>query len=1305
MDTQTDVRNIMTEAQNKTGGYGVPRAERPNWLCVAYAFAPINRSGTYRTLGFVKHLDQLGWDATVLTVEPRDEPLDSDLMRQVPASTQVIRTGWVNLIEGIKEFFGLDSSAPLEPPTGHAESREAAYARAACHFYDAMHGGWGDLGGDRSLRDWISRLIMTPDSRVGWISPAVSRGMRAIRRRRPKVIYSSSPYMSAHIIALILSRWSRIPWVADFRDPWRGNPFREMGYPSLDFWDSFLERAVLQGAAHIVCNTPTMRDSLCQRLPFVNSKCSTIVNGYDGELFDSIQPRRLAPKEHFVLLHCGEFYGPRSPHAWFAGLRRVLEESPELSESVEVALLGSEYYNRRKLIEIAAETGVAKQVRVLGHRGHSETLSYVAGSDALILAGPAGAGSELQIPNKLFEYLAIRRPIIASVSPDSPTVAVLREAHAEALVCEPDDEIGLSQALKQLIRDRRVDVREPWSGIDKFERRRRAEELAAVFEQVSGVAVPLSTTADERASFERALRQQDERPSRFTSGSGRHQVRTGPSRREGSGEVEHEPVSVIVTVADDLNGLRVMLDSLTKQTRTPDEVVVATGGRKPSNGPLTELVESYPFARLATGKKCNIAEGRNRAIRNARHEIIACIDAGCEAKQDWLEKITAPFNDPTVEVVGGCYNVDGRTWFEQLVGLVTMPGAVRPVDPLHFNPSARSLAFRRAAWQRAHGFPNWLKTAEDTLFDLKLRSLDPPPNYYFAGDAVVNWRPRSTPAAVFRQFFGYARGEAQIGRGRAVHSYHSRRYVTIILWLIAALVSGVQSYVLASLGTMFLALLILLWPHHRQARLARRKMHSGPMYMAGLAIGEWVTLGQWLGFRRGRKDRKEEPDVYIDRLRAYLGSDSADISVPAWSMRAVPLPRTLIISWHWAPTNRASANVMAALFQNAPSSAFRVITRHLPMPPVDARTLCPPIPTEYVDWPLPDDRPVRIWTALADLTTLVKMIRRADRLNDRWGVERVLSVFPHRFSMVGGWLVARRLGVPYVAYMHDLCSEAIITRVRAKKILWRIIDRKLLRHAWMVIVPTEEFAQHYRSRGIRRLWTLPHCLPTGVPPSEPHDEQETLRIIYSGNVYEPHEDAIAAILQATRDLPEVRFTFQSNPHPLLRDQSAAWLSRRQAMENLQEADVFLVALGSRTPYPLEIHGCFPSKITDYLAVGRPILAVVPPGCFVDRFIRETGCGLVVNSLNPTSLREAIERLRDPQLREQMAAAGRRVTEQIEPDYWFSLLRQRLVFGPPHQSSAPPFPAQSEDAEQEIGAKHDLLSSQEPLLLASTVRER
>ncbi|MCH7591967.1 MAG: hypothetical protein IH989_04185 [Planctomycetes bacterium] len=79
-----------------------PKAGRRRWLCVAYAFPPINRSGTHRTLGFVNHLDRLGWDASVLTVLPRDEPLDESLIREVPDSTSVVRTPWVDRIAQVK---------------------------------------------------------------------------------------------------------------------------------------------------------------------------------------------------------------------------------------------------------------------------------------------------------------------------------------------------------------------------------------------------------------------------------------------------------------------------------------------------------------------------------------------------------------------------------------------------------------------------------------------------------------------------------------------------------------------------------------------------------------------------------------------------------------------------------------------------------------------------------------------------------------------------------------------------------------------------------------------------------------------------------------------------------------------------------------------------------------------------------------------------------------------------------------------------------------------------------------------------
>ena len=87
------------------GAPSIRSPSRRHWLCVAYAFPPINRSGTFRTLGFVKHLHKLGWDATVLTVPPGDEPVDNALLTQVPPSTEVIRVPWTDLIARVKSLW------------------------------------------------------------------------------------------------------------------------------------------------------------------------------------------------------------------------------------------------------------------------------------------------------------------------------------------------------------------------------------------------------------------------------------------------------------------------------------------------------------------------------------------------------------------------------------------------------------------------------------------------------------------------------------------------------------------------------------------------------------------------------------------------------------------------------------------------------------------------------------------------------------------------------------------------------------------------------------------------------------------------------------------------------------------------------------------------------------------------------------------------------------------------------------------------------------------------------------------------
>ena len=356
--------------------------------------------------------------------------------------------------------------------------------------------------------------------------------------------------------------------------------------------------------------------------------------------------------------------------------------------------------------------------------------------------------------------------------------------------------------------------------------------------------------------------------------------------------------------------------------------------------------------------------------------------------------------------------------------------------------------------------------------------------------------------------------------------------------------------------------------------------------------------------------------------------------------------RTLVVSWHWPPVNRASAGVLGALFRTAPYGAFRVVTRsfsdsssvdHRPAPhDLDRRVPATRIPA------FPHTHRTSALTGLMEITRTFRAIVRAGCATGRtWNASRVLAVYPHRYSLLAGWCIARRLRIPLALYMHDLCAEAITFKNPLRRGFWRVVDLLCLKQADLVLVPTRQFADHYQRRGIPSTWVLPHCVNPSVKVPEFPQPRRKLHLHYSGLIYEPHEDAARAFLRATRTLPDVAVTFHSNPEGcrgLLGQAGAQWVPFDAATAALARADVLLMFLGTHTPCPLEVMGCFPSKMVEYLCAGRPILAVVPCGSFVDRFISDNKCGLVVTDHDPHTITRAIDRLRNPVIRRRMAAA-------------------------------------------------------------------
>jgi len=180
----------------------------------------------------------------------------------------------------------------------------------------------------------------------------------------------------------------------------------------------------------------------------------------------------------------------------------------------------------------------------------------------------------------------------------------------------------------------------------------------------------------------------------------------------------------------------------------------------------------------------NISQGRNAAIAEATGEIIASTDAGVRLSPNWLEELARPFDGHReLEVASGFFLPDPETVFETALGATVLP-VLADLKPDKFLPSSRSVAFRKTAWERVGGYPEWLDYCEDLVFDFKLRELGP---FAFAPQAIAYFRPRKSLGAFFKQYYRYARGDGKADLWRVRHAI---RYATYLLAVPAIFLLG-----------------------------------------------------------------------------------------------------------------------------------------------------------------------------------------------------------------------------------------------------------------------------------------------------------------------------------------------------------------------------------------------------------------------------------------------------------------------------------------------------------------------------------
>lgn len=405
---------------------------------IAYHFPPQKgSSGIQRTLRFCRYLPDVGWKPVILTVTANAyEKVDDDLIADVPKDTPVLRA------------FAINAARKL-----------------------AITGRY----------PWF---IAVPDRWSSWTVMGVLKGLAAVRRYRPHVIWSTYPIATAHLIGYVLHKLTGLPWVADFRDP-----MAQDGYPpDPRVWRIFqwIEKKIFKHAAACLFTSPSaIKDYLHTYPGLEEQRLILLENGYDEDAFANLAP---AVSDHrttgrrLLLLHSGIVYTQeRDPTALFRAIGLLKRRSAIAADRLEIRFRASA--NDALLAELARQYGIEDLITIAPPVPYGVALAEMATADALLVMQAANCNS--QIPAKVYEYLRVSRPILALTDINGDTADLLQRAGITDIVSLESTEAivtGLPDFLDKLEAGT-VNLADP-EFVRGCSRRARTEQLAAVLAHV-----------------------------------------------------------------------------------------------------------------------------------------------------------------------------------------------------------------------------------------------------------------------------------------------------------------------------------------------------------------------------------------------------------------------------------------------------------------------------------------------------------------------------------------------------------------------------------------------------------------------------------------------------------------------------------------------------------------------------------------------------------------------------------------------------------------------------------------------------
>jgi glycosyltransferase involved in cell wall biosynthesis len=300
----------------------------------------------------------------------------------------------------------------------------------------------------------IEKLLRPMESSWSWWLSAYLKGRMLARHRKFDLIYSTGGAFAAHVAGRALKQALGVRWLAEVHDPLvmpGSTPATAQ-----ERMQAEVERQICTDADAAIWFTEQALASAKCRHPQLADRGRMILPGIDAP-FKVLPPYVPGPK--LVIGHFGSLSTTRNLTSIIAALEVLVSQRPELGTVLELQLTGGP-------LDAVSQSAIAQSpvrglVRHLGRieadlvtglSGREQILRRMRGVDVLLLLHGTEPICAEYIPSKLYEYLWMQRPILATVHGNAQMAELLvRQGHIAVETRHVGSQDSLVLAARQLL--------------------------------------------------------------------------------------------------------------------------------------------------------------------------------------------------------------------------------------------------------------------------------------------------------------------------------------------------------------------------------------------------------------------------------------------------------------------------------------------------------------------------------------------------------------------------------------------------------------------------------------------------------------------------------------------------------------------------------------------------------------------------------------------------------------------------------------------------------------------------------------